>query len=122
MVFYGTITDGLLDVPTRREIAAHIAGRRNGRVQVELKRVSTRRTLDQNAYYWACLKIAGDSLGYETEDLHRTFASMFLVDRSGKLPIVRSTTDLTTVEFMTYLAAIARQCAELGVIMPEPAR
>ena len=46
---------------------------------------------------------------------------MFLTDRSKKLPLVRSTTLLTTSEFTQYLNKIETFCIqELEIKLPKP--
>ena len=90
------------------------------RIQLIIRRYKTSRTIKQNKLYWLYLGFIGDELGCEPEELHSTFKAMFLIDHSKKLPIVRSTTKLTTIEFANYIEKIIRKSAELGILLPEP--
>ena len=120
MTFLGKITEGRFvpdDGATMRRWLTRHEGKR---VQLEGTRIKRQRTNSQNAYYWQCLTIAAETFGYTTEELHHTFAAQFLTDRSGRFPVVRSTTGLTTVEFMDYIAHVVRTCAEFGCILPLP--
>jgi len=90
------------------------------KVVLSLKRYYKTRSVRANSYYWVCLTHIAHELGYEPDELHSTFKAMFLIDRSGKLPIVRSTTSLDTTEFMDYISKIAAKVGELGILLPSP--
>lgn len=89
------------------------------------------RSLPQSKYYWGvCIKILSDELGYTDEEIHEVCKSMFLKDvihlktKGGGLKevvIVKSTRDLTTIEFEDYLSKIRVFASlELGIFIPEP--
>jgi len=78
------------------------------------------RSLPQNRLYWEWLGIIGNTLGYTREEMHDTFKAMFLTDHGARLPVVRSTTGLTTKEFSEYMGKVDRQAAELGISLPTP--
>ena len=90
------------------------------RMAVTIKRYRKSRSNNQNAYYWKCLEIAAESLGYDKEELHDSFKAMFLTDKSRKIPLVRSSTLLTTVEFGVYLEKVLRELAELNITIMTP--
>jgi hypothetical protein len=93
----------------------------DGLFHFKVWRYRPERTTPQNAYYWGVvIRTAAKELGYTEQELHDTFKAMFLIDRSQKLPVVRSTTSLDTVQFMEYLDNCIRVCAELNIILPEP--
>lgn len=93
----------------------------NHEVVVTVKKYYKGRSDNQNSLYWLWITHISNETGYEIEELHSTFKAMFLVDRSGKIPIVRSTTSLSTLEFMSYMEKIARRVAEIGIInLPNP--
>ena len=89
-------------------------------INIIIQRYKVIRSTDQNRLYWWYLTFIGNELGYEAEELHGTFKAMFLVDRSGKLPIVQSTTRLSTMEFSEYIERIIRAMAKLNIVLPEP--
>lgn len=62
-----------------------------------------------------------DETGNTKDMTHDGLRSMFLMDKSGKMPVIRSTTSLTTKEFMAYIDAVVLWAAEfLGIIIPAP--
>jgi hypothetical protein len=80
------------------------------------------RSNNQNKYYWGvCVALIAEHTGYTTDEAHEALKYQFLLDRSGKLPIVRSTKDLDTEEMEVYLNYIRQWAsAELGVYVPLP--
>ena len=91
--------------------------------EVTVKRYRKKRSNPQNAYYWGVvLKILGDHLGYTPEEMHSAVGMEFLTIREeGKLPYIRSTTDLNTQEFNEFLEVIKIWVAqEFGVYIPDP--
>ena len=68
-----------------------------------------KRTLDQNAYYWAVLTEFQQDHGWDTpEDVHEFFKGMFLrkhysLPNGIRCETIGSTARLTTVEFGDYM-------------------
>lgn len=50
----------------------------SGPVEIIVRRVRAKRSLDQNAYYWHVLTVIGDHVGHSKEELHDHFKSEFL--------------------------------------------
>ncbi len=119
-LFSGKVKDGKLKLDNILSFRKYLINLEDKKVQIAIRKYKTSRTLSQNRLYWAYLTIIGQELGYETEELHSTFKAMFLTDRSKKFPIVRSTTGLTTTGFSNYIEKIAREVAEMGIVLPEP--
>src|SRR5690606_20540385 len=115
-----TVENGVLRFFRTDQFKLHISKYEGKRVIVTVKKAITGRSTRQNNLYWLWLTAIGNELGYDIEDLHCTFKSMFLIDRSKEFPIVRSTTSLSTVEFMEYMEKIARKMDELGIKLPQP--
>ena len=118
-IFAGRVEKGKLQIRNVKAFTDWLSCLK-GDVQIIVKKKRKDRTLLQNAYYWVCMTIIANELGYLPEEIHATFKAMFLVDRSGKMPVVRSTTRLNTVEFSEYFERIALQAAELGIVLPDP--
>lgn len=89
---------------------------------LELKKFVKKRTTSQNAYYWGVvLPIIAEETGNDIDDLHTTFKAMFLVDRTGKIPVVKSSAKLTTVEFIDFTNKVVLFASqELNLEIPEP--
>ncbi len=118
MTFIGTIKDGLLDIETRREIAAHIADRPDGRVLIA---VDEQRSAEQNAYYRVCIKIVADEIGVHPKKLHDHFADKYLekVHAWGQWFFPQSTKFLTPAEFKDYFDAVKRDCEAQDIKLPK---
>ena len=120
MIFFGNIKDGKLELEVPKKFFDYIASLPEKRMRIKMQVARKIRSLDQNNLYWKWLTVMADELGYDTEELHASFKAMFLVDRSQKIPLVRSTTMLNTKEFSTYLDKIEKQASELNIKLPQP--
>ena len=93
-----------------------------------------KRSLQQNNYYWEILDEYVQPLLYELgwehvknkEAAHEFMCSLFLkvsdvnIQTGEMKERIRSTTELTKLEFSAYLEDIWRWSAELGVDIPSP--
>jgi len=121
MEHLGNITDGTLTLDDRQAFVTDVRNRQPGRVMLTLVRYSPKRSDRQNRMYWgAIINPAADELGYTPDELHATFRAMHLTDRTQTVPIVRSTTGLTTVEMLQYIEACVRTLAEMGHVVRMP--
>jgi len=80
------------------------------------------RSLNQNRYLWGVVYAEISSFtGMSLEEVHEGMKYMFLVDRENKIPRVKSTTELSTKEFMEFVDKV-REFAifNLGIQIPEP--
>jgi len=111
-----------LDDPAKfRENLKHFEGR-SGRLCIQ--EVFRKRSTDQNEYYWGVvIAISSEYYGYTPEEMHEAFKYRFLRDLESRedLPRIKSTTELSTVEFMDdYCKHIQKFAAEDGVYIPDP--
>lgn len=120
MKFYANVENGILKVLKIEHLNEYLKNLKKANVSVEIKRVRKIRSINQNSLYWAWLEIISTDTGYDSEELHTTFKSMFLVDRTKKIPLVRSTTKLDKLQFGQYLDKIERVASELGIVLPNP--
>lgn len=96
-----------------------------GWYSIEIKKWNKRSIL-QNNYYWFVMQIIGDDLWYTKNEMHDIFRNMFLKrevkqdDVFGDLTVIRSTSSLTTIEFMEYVDQIIIRCAGNGISVPAP--
>lgn len=91
-------------------------------VSVTVSRTKNPRSLNQNAYYWGVvLPVIGKNIGYTTNETHDALKDMFLTDRTGRIPRVKSTTTMSTSEFEEYVATVRTWAyAELNITVPLP--
>lgn len=82
-----------------------------------------KRTIPQNSYlFGGPYKMISDFTGQDKESVHAFFKDKFLKSYDkGPIPTVRSTTSLSTKEFIKYYRDIIQFAAEfLGLYIPEP--
>ena len=76
------------------------------------------RSLSQNDRYWIILKELGEYLGYSDIELHELLKWKYLSSRkeiAGQLvTVIKSTSSLTTEEFMEYNNNIERFASDYG--------
>ena len=91
-------------------------------VEVVVRKKKKHRSGAQNAYYWGIvIDIISGATGFTPQEAHDAMRFKFLTDMTGELPKVRSTADLTTVEFLNYTASIQQWAAEfIDCFIPDP--
>jgi|SRR5688572_24285161 len=89
---------------------------------VEIHRAASKRSLNQNRYYWGVIiDLFAQNTGYTKDEAHQELAGMFLKYESHGKPFVRSTTSLTTLEFEQYADKCRQWMGEmLGIHVPLP--
>ena len=91
-------------------------------VEVVVRKKEKHRSGAQNAYYWGIvIDIISGATGFTPQEAHDAMRFKFLTDMQGELPKVKSTSELTTVEFLDYIALIQQWASEfLDCYIPEP--
>lgn len=91
-------------------------------VHVIVRQKKKIRSVNQNSFYWGCvIPLLCETTGYGDEELHEALKIKFLMDNTRKLPTVKSTTSLSTVEFEQYLDNIRQWAAiDLNCVVPLP--
>ena len=105
---FGKVEEGKFlpnDPKSFREAFYHHEGKP---VEVSVKRKTRSRSNQQHRYYWGVVvKILGDHFGYSDLEMHEALKYEFLrIEKQGKPLTVRSTRDLTTIEFEDYVERI----------------
>jgi len=88
-------------------------------IRIQIKRISQRRTYNQNALYWAWLSIIADDLGYFRDDVHYALKGLLLgrtMTSIGSLP--NSTTLLSTSEFNDYMGKVEMWAHDQDIYLP----
>lgn len=125
--------DGTLRIIKKREFDLCIETAPKGRYFLTLEKIYRKRSLNQNAYYWAVvIPLVRDGLfdvGYKMsleqthEYLKREFLSTEIVnENTGEIKeITLSTAELKTIEFNEYFETIIQWAAEyLSIKIPYP--
>lgn len=112
MIFYGTAKD-LKFIPNNTKAWLDYLEQNDGKkLVVEIEVEKSRRSLDQNAFYWLYIGVIEKETGNLAYDLHELFKRKFLPPIPKKIlgiefKLPASTTELTKVEFGEYLDKIA---------------
>lgn len=116
----------------RDTLAQYVKSLPDGYYKVSIEKESRKRGIQQNKYYWGCVVpivrqgLLDVGIRMDTDEVHNLLKYRFLVvehvTQDGE--VVKSighTRDLSTVEFMDYLAQIQQWSSEfLGVSIPDP--
>ena len=124
-IFYGTINKGKLILEAPQRYLVHLSGLEGKRVELILRKRKSQRSLQQNKYYWGVVvEILASHCGYDPDEMHEALKVKFLSegqDEKTGLIKVRSTTKMTTDEFIKYTDKVIRWAAQdLGVFIPDP--
>lgn len=98
----------------------------NGVYTLSIKRKTKPRTISQNALMWMWFKYMEEHTGTPKEDFHDYYKTQYLkryIEIGGRLVrVIRSTTELNTIEMTDYLNKIQADAAtEFGITLPLPA-
>ena len=120
MVIYGKIKDLSFKPNNNREYLDFLEQNEGKDVEVEINVKKSRRSLDQNSFYWLYLGVIERETGNLATDLHELFKRKFLPPIPKKIlgvefKIPASTTELNKAEFGEYMDKI---CALTNVPIP----
>lgn len=108
--------------------------RLNGKkIKLTIEELKDKRSLNQNALYWAWMTILGKDIGHTKEEMHLVFRKQFLSDKmpplvkdefmqylKGENVDLNSTRKLNTKEMHEYMENVDNQAKELGIRLPVP--
>jgi len=124
--FFGEVIKGILKLKDQKGFLDYIKTFEGKKVEILITKFKKSRSVQQNRYYWGVvIPILCDFTGYEKEEMHEAIKLKFLYEervvKGLKIPTVRSTTDLSTIELMDLMRRIYRWAAlELSVNIPDP--
>ena len=120
-IFPGRVEGGRLKLVNENAFREQVKTLDGKDVELCIRKKKRSRSTNQNAYYWGVvIKLLANHCGYTDEEMHEALKFQFLrVD--GIIPTVRSTSDLTTSEFLEYISFIQVWASDtLGVYIPDP--
>lgn len=95
-------------------------------LEVIVQRRKKTRTSPQNRYWWACMTILSNDMGYRKNEIHEICKFKFLkremVDEgSGEVfEYLASTSDLSTVEFCELVEEMIDWALTFNIVLPRP--
>jgi hypothetical protein len=129
---FATKKDGKFTITQRKTFEEGLSLLPDGNYTVIVERRKKKRSNDQNSYYWLLIDMMVQGfreLGNRAskESVHNLMREEFCYEeavnpKTGEIKrLVKSTTDLSTTEFMDYIEHMKQFSAEwLGVILPDP--
>lgn len=121
------LKDQLLLIRNRMQLQAECEKSGLKEFEVIVKSKSKNRSNQQNRYYWACVSIVANELGYSREEMHSIIGFKFLKrekvdENSGEVfEYIESTTKLSTTDFVVFMDEFIKWSAEhLNIILPSP--
>jgi hypothetical protein len=128
MIFFGHVSPGGILALDHPELYSDLLKGRlaNCRVQLDIDRKRTPRSLQQSAYLFAAVyPPIAEHTGYSIPEVHEVCKQMFLPERTmsigGKMiKVPGSTARLTTAEMMDYIDRCIAMAAELGIHVQSP--
>lgn len=132
--YFGKVKEGKLRIAHRSEFDRELANFRDGaEVIVTVERKRSKRSIQQNAYYWGVVvplvkQGMGDrGMTATTEETHELLKFKFrkkeLVDMSTSEvhTFIGSTADMTKSEFMDFISSIQQWATQnLDMYIPDP--
>ena len=134
LIYYGKVLEsGKLHINNKKQLLKDVLMFLGKDITLTIERKRRKRSLSQNAFYWSVVvpmcKEGLIDTGYKVtlEQTHDFLKSEFLKkelvnEKTGEvLQSVKSTTELTTSEFMDLIAEVQQWAAEfLSIQIPDP--
>jgi hypothetical protein len=136
LTFCGEVKNGTLHIKDRKQFEQDVKVFEGKIVMIEISRYVKHRSQNQNKYYWSTIVpyvrhgfIEIGEIGVTNDEIHTFLKDRFLdngkevvIPTTGEtIKLGKTTTSLSTVDFMTYVAQIQKFAAEmLGVVIPDP--
>lgn len=121
-IFIGKIENSRLVLDNPERFTQYLSTLNKKIVRVIVEKIKKPRTRKENRYYWGVvIKLLCETTGYIDNEMHDALRMLFLRDTDKKIPTLRSTTALTTIEFEEYLEKIRQWAMEkLNCYIPLP--
>ena len=129
LTYFARVDDnGVIQGLDRKKFAREVKELFSGKsIEITVRRKKKHRSVQQNRYYWLVVTILSDYTGFTKDEMHAILRSKFLraekvnEDTGVVYEYVKSTTELTTVEYEEYLDDVRRFAAqEFNMNVPMP--
>lgn len=124
----GQIFGGVLRIDNRRDFDNAIRAEYEGHdcfVNISVSNATKTRSNRQNSYLWGvCYKLLSDHTGYTADEIHAICRLKFNPEEieigDQTFRVGKTTTKMTTIEFVAYTDAICDWASTLGIVIPPP--
>jgi len=124
--YYSEVKNGHLSKSVRNKIASELLQFEGKKVTVTIQKLKSKRSIQQNRYWWLAMTILGNELGYSKEETHELMKFKFLkrervIEKTGEiLEYIESTTTLSKSDFADMVTDMVRWAASMGIVIPLP--
>jgi hypothetical protein len=124
--YYSEVKNGHLSKSVRDKIALELQQFEGKRVEIRIEKLKSKRSIQQNRYWWLAMTILSGELGYSKEECHELMKFKFLkrervFEKTGEvLEYIESTTTLSKSDFADMVTDMVRWAASMGIIIPLP--
>ena len=121
-IFLGSVQNGKLVFNNFEPFKNYLHTLEGKSVDVVIRIPKKDRSNEQNRYMWGVVyELLSETTGYTPNEIHDAMRMLFLQDNLRKIPTLRSTTELSTIEMEDYLEKIRQWAAqELSCVIPNP--
>lgn len=121
------IKDGKLWLRNRAQVEGEALASGINEFEVVIQKRKKHRSVEQNRWYWACVTIIANELGYRKDEMHEIIKFKFLKservdEKSGEVfEYLRSSADLSTTEFSVFMDNLIQWSSEtFNIKLPLP--
>jgi len=128
VIHAGRVKDGKFIPDNKTRFKLEFAKKDGTLLEVTVRKPKKHRSLEQNNFYWGVVvELLKEVVGFNKDEMHDALREKFLSEtvegKKTSVVRIRSTTELSTVEFMDYIAEIQKWAAEyLDCYIPDPER
>lgn len=126
LTYFGRVENGVLKLRNRKQLSEELKQFEGKDLEITFERKRSKRSDNQNRYWWFCMEILGKELGYRKDEMHEICKFMFLKaekvdEKTGEIfQYLRSSTELTKIEFADMTSNLIQWAAEHGTVLPLP--
>ena len=127
LTYYSDVKDNKLQNNVRLKIAQELPHFNGKRVEIIIRKLTKKRSLQQNKLWWLYVNILANELGYDKDEMHDILKMQInpkekVNEKTGLVMIYGgSTKDLKVSEFMELIERLVRWSAEnLNISLPMP--
>lgn len=126
LTYFGRVENGVLKLRNRKQLSEDLKQFEGKDVEITFERKRSKRSDNQNRYWWACMTILANDMGYRKDEMHEICKFMFLKaekvnEATGEVfEYLRSSTELNKMEFADMTSNLIQWAAEHGTVLPLP--
>lgn len=124
-IYYSNVKDAHLQPTVRQRINLDLKRFEGKRVEVSIKIQRSKRSEQQNRYYWVCVGILADELALTKDETHEILKYKFLkrtlIIGDEEVVVTDSTASLNKSQFGEFVDNMKMWASmNLGIVIPDP--